>query len=35
VWQAKPFEFALIEACIPLGYEMGAIFIMKLDKRLK
>lgn len=35
VWQAKPFVFGLMEACIPLGYVLGSILIMKLDARLK
>lgn len=35
VWQAKPFLFGLMEACIPLGYVAGSILIMRLDKRLK
>ncbi|NIK77897.1 MFS family permease [Paenibacillus castaneae] len=35
VWQAKPFVFGLMEACIPLGYVAGSILIMRLDKRLK
>jgi len=35
VWLAKPFVFGLMEACIPLGYVVGSIIIIKLDKRLK
>lgn len=35
VWQAKPFVFGLMEACIPLGYVAGSILIMRLDQRLK
>ncbi|WP_424767047.1 MFS transporter [Paenibacillus sp. sgz302251] len=35
VWQAKPFIFGLLEACIPLGYVIGSIVIMRLDRRLK
>ncbi|OMF37828.1 MFS transporter [Paenibacillus sp. FSL H8-0548] len=35
VWKAEPFVFGLMEACIPLGYVIGSILIMKLDKRLK
>lgn len=35
VWMAKPFVFGLMEACIPLGYVVGSILIMRLDQRLK
>ncbi|WP_419871281.1 MFS transporter [Candidatus Pristimantibacillus sp. PTI5] len=35
VWQAKPFIFGLMEACIPLGYVIGSILIMRLDTKLK
>ncbi|CAM4384774.1 MFS transporter [Paenibacillus alkaliterrae] len=35
IWQAKPFVFGLLEACIPLGYVVGSILIMRLDYRLK
>ncbi|WP_141506356.1 MFS transporter [Paenibacillus luteus] len=35
VWQAKPFIFGLMEACIPMGYVVGSILIMRLDQRLK
>ncbi|MBD2871281.1 MFS transporter [Paenibacillus arenilitoris] len=35
VWQARPFVFGLLEACIPLGYVAGAILIMRFDRRLK
>lgn len=35
VWKAEPFVFGLMEACIPLGYVVGSILIMRLDKRLK
>jgi len=35
VWHAKPFVFGLMEACIPLGYVVGSILIIRLDKRLK
>jgi DHA3 family macrolide efflux protein-like MFS transporter len=35
VWLAKPFVFGLMEACIPLGYVLGSILIIRLDKRLK
>lgn len=35
VWHAKPFVFGLMEACIPLGYVIGSILIMRLDTRLK
>lgn len=34
VWQAQPFVFGLLEACIPLGYVAGSILIMRFDKRL-
>lgn len=35
VWQAKPFIFGIMEACIPLGYVIGSILIMRLDTKLK
>ncbi|SDZ37972.1 Predicted arabinose efflux permease, MFS family [Evansella caseinilytica] len=35
VWNATPVEFGVIEACIPLGYMLGAGFIVLLDKKLK
>jgi len=35
VWKANPVEFGVIEACIPLGYMVGAGIIMFLDKKLK
>lgn len=35
IWQANPFEFGLIEACIPLGYMLGAGIIVGLGSRLK
>ncbi|REK74918.1 MFS transporter [Paenibacillus paeoniae] len=35
VWQASPFVFGLLEACIPLGYVLGSIIIMKFDKRIR
>lgn len=35
VWHAESIVFGLIEACIPLGYVIGSILIMRLDKRLK
>lgn len=34
VWHATPFQFGLFEACIPLGYMLGAGVIVMLDKRL-
>lgn len=34
VWQASPFMFGLLEACIPLGYVIGSIIIMKFDKSM-
>jgi len=35
VWMATPFVFGLLESCIPLGYVIGSIVIMKFDKHLK
>lgn len=35
VWKAQSIVFGLIEACIPLGFVIGSIIIMRLDKRLK
>ncbi|NUU59924.1 MFS transporter [Paenibacillus agri] len=35
VWQASPFHFGLIEACIPLGYLLGAGLIVSLGSKLK
>jgi len=35
VWHAKSIVFGIIEACIPLGFVIGSIIIMRLDKRLK
>ncbi|MFF2885677.1 MFS transporter [Paenibacillus sp. NPDC057967] len=35
VWQASPIIFGLLEACIPLGYVIGSIIIMKFDKRMR
>lgn len=35
VWNASPFIFGLLEACIPLGYVVGSLFIMKFDNQLK
>ncbi|WP_162255084.1 MFS transporter [Paenibacillus sp. Soil522] len=34
-WKAEPFVFGLLEACIPLGYVIGSLLIMRLDQRLK
>jgi len=35
VWKADAVVFGLIEACIPLGYVIGSILIMKFDKRIR
>lgn len=35
VWMATPAEFGMIEACIPLGYMIGAGMIMVFDNKLK
>ena len=35
VWQANAFEFGLIEACIPLGYMLGAGIIVGLGSKLR
>jgi len=35
VWHANAFEFGLIEACIPLGYMIGAGIIVLLGAKLK
>ncbi|UHA74974.1 MFS transporter [Paenibacillus sp. 481] len=35
VWQATPFEFGLIEACIPLGYMIGAGIIVAFGSKIK
>ncbi|WP_243644043.1 MFS transporter [Paenibacillus pinisoli] len=35
VWQASPLIFGLLEACIPLGYVVGSIIIMRFDNRLR
>ncbi|MFC5774829.1 MULTISPECIES: MFS transporter [Ectobacillus] len=34
-WKAKGWEFGLIEACIPFGYILGSLVIMKLDTRIQ
>ncbi|MCR2807060.1 MFS transporter [Paenibacillus soyae] len=35
VWQAPPFVFGLLEACIPLGYVIGSVAIMKWSGRMR
>ncbi|ASA22502.1 MFS transporter [Paenibacillus donghaensis] len=35
VWNASPFQFGLMEACIPLGYMLGSGSIMLWGARLK
>jgi DHA3 family macrolide efflux protein-like MFS transporter len=35
VWKANPFQFGLIEACIPLGYMLGAGIIVTLGSKLQ
>lgn len=32
-WKATSFQFGFFEACIPIGYMIGAAIIMKLDHR--
>ncbi|CAH1209528.1 Enterobactin exporter EntS [Paenibacillus plantiphilus] len=32
-WNATSFQFGLFEACIPIGYIVGAAMIMKWDQR--
>ncbi|OXM17466.1 MFS transporter [Paenibacillus herberti] len=34
-WNASPFQFGLMEACIPLGYMIGSGMILLLGDRLK
>ncbi|WP_379134285.1 MFS transporter [Paenibacillus sp. sgz500958] len=35
VWNATPLEFGLMEGCIPLGYMLGAGFIVATGDKLK
>ncbi|OKP98065.1 MFS transporter [Paenibacillus sp. P46E] len=35
VWKSSPFQFGLMEACIPLGYMIGSGLIMILGSRIK
>lgn len=35
VWKASPFQFGLMEACIPLGYMIGSGIIMILGSRIR
>ncbi|WP_339797203.1 MFS transporter [Paenibacillus sp. FSL R5-0744] len=35
VWNSSPFQFGLMEACIPLGYMMGSSMILFLGFKLK
>lgn len=35
VWKASPFQFGLMEACIPLGYMIGSGLIMILGSRIR
>ncbi|KWX80462.1 multidrug transporter [Paenibacillus riograndensis] len=35
VWKSSPFQFGLMEACIPLGYMVGSGLIMILGSRIR
>ena len=35
VWRSTPFQFGLMEACIPLGYMIGSGLILLLGSRIK
>lgn len=35
VWKASPFQFGLMEACIPLGYMLGSGLILTAGKRIR
>lgn len=35
VWKSSPFQFGLMEACIPLGYMIGSGLIMILGSRIR
>ncbi|MBP3961358.1 MFS transporter [Paenibacillus lignilyticus] len=35
IWHASPFEFGLIEACIPIGYMAGSGLIVMLGSRMR
>lgn len=35
VWKSTPFQFGLMEACIPLGYMFGSGIILFLGSRIK
>ncbi|UQZ37023.1 MFS transporter [Paenibacillus sp. PK3_47] len=35
VWKAIPFQFGLMEACIPLGYMLGSGLILTMGSRIK
>ncbi|OZQ61845.1 MFS transporter [Paenibacillus sp. VTT E-133280] len=35
VWNSSPFQFGLMEACIPLGYMIGSSMILFLGSKLK
>ncbi|MGF7045997.1 MFS family permease [Paenibacillus sp. DS2015] len=35
VWNANPFQFGLMEACIPLGYMLGSGLIFYLGTKIK
>lgn len=35
VWNSSPFQFGLMEACIPLGYVIGSSMILFLGSKLK
>ncbi|WP_151736404.1 MFS transporter ['Paenibacillus yunnanensis' Narsing Rao et al. 2020] len=34
VWRATPFQFGLMESCIPLGYMLGSALILSLGNKL-
>lgn len=35
VWKSSPFQFGLMEACIPLGYMLGSGMILLLGSRIR
>lgn len=35
VWKASPFQFGLMEGCIPLGYMLGSGLILTLGNKIK
>ncbi|MFD2670952.1 MFS transporter [Marinicrinis sediminis] len=34
-WRVSSIEFGMLEACVPLGYMLGAFMIMRIDQRLR